>query len=106
MNTMNIKGIEVIHMTSEETTKKVDAAIKNGYVEFANLPAKKQHEIMVDLGTMMAVCTPSIAKYVMDCQMGLVNGCFFEVDGKPILLTTEKFLEIFNIAMCAKRKAA
>lgn len=106
MITKNIKSISVSHMSAEETSKKVEAAYRNGYVEFANMPAKKQHELVVDIATLMAVCTPSLIKYVMDCQMGLVNGCFFEVDGKPILLTPEKFLEIFNIAMVAKRKAA
>ena len=96
--------ISVTHMTSAETSKKIAAARKNGYYKYEDLPADKRLALDKGIASMMAVCTPSIIKYVMDCQMGEVSGCFHETPefDRPVLLPPSRWLELFNIAMAAK----
>lgn len=96
--------ITVNHMTSSETSKKVAAAKKNGYYKYEDLPSDKRLVIDKDIAMMMAVCTPSIINYVMDCQMGKVSGCFHEIPefDRPVLMPSSRWLELFNVAMTAK----
>lgn len=95
--------ITIQKATNSETKAKFDAAMKNGYLEYDKLPKGKKVELIHTMAVVLSTCSPTIMEYVMKCQMGMIDGVFFELkDGTPVKMSTEKFLEIFNIVMTAK----
>lgn len=105
MKTKNTKKncYVVNHMTAAETREKVNAAKKNGYLDYEKLTNDERQKVIRDLGQMFAVCTQSIVKYVMDCQMGEVDGFFYELNGsKPVLIPPSEIVRIFTATMIAK----
>lgn len=89
--------------TNSETKAKIDAAMKNGYLKYDNLSKGKKRELIDIMAIPLSTCSPTIMEYVMKCQMGMIDAVFFELkDGTPVKMSTEKFLEIFNIIMTAK----
>lgn len=101
-NTMKNRYV-VKHMTSAETREKVNAAKKNGYIDYEKLTNDERSKVIRGLGEMFAVCTQSLVNYVMDCQMGEVNGFFYEVKGsKPVLIPPSEIVRIFTATMIAK----
>ena len=96
--------ITIKRATNSETKAKIDAAMKNGYLKYDNLSKGKKKELIDIMAIPLSTCSPTIMEYVMKCQMGMVDGLFWELeDGTPVEMSTEKFLEIFNIVMTAKK---
>ena len=97
--------ITIQKATNSETKAKIDAAMKNGYLKYDNLSKGKKVELIHSMAVVLSTCSPTIMEYVMKCQMGMIDGCFWELeDGTPVNMSVEKFLEIFNIVMTAKEK--
>ena len=97
--------ITIEKATNSETKAKIDAAKKNGYLLYDNLPKGKKVELIDLMAVVLSTCSPTIMEYVMKCQMGMVGGLFWELkDGTPVAISTEQFLKIFNIVMTAKDK--
>ena len=104
-NRKTSKKFVVEHASNDWTKGKIQAAYENGYLKYEELSQEKRIEIDKELATMFVVCTPALVKYVMDCQMGLVDSCFFEIEGnRPVLIPAKRYLELFTISMRVKKE--